>query len=87
MSNCTEIRELMSEYIDGELNGSDMQRVQMHLAQCVQCSGLHKLLDEINITVNESLIPPPENLLPGVMERIRTGYLDSEDEDTVNTGT
>jgi len=86
MSNCTEIRELMSEYIDGELNGSDMQRVQMHLAQCVQCSGLHKLLDEINITVNESLIPPPENLLPGVMERIRTGYLDSEDEDVVNTG-
>ena len=89
MNKCAEIQELISEYLDGELTGEAVQRVDEHLAQCEQCSALLMLFSEINTSVSESLVPPPEELLTGVMDKIRSGYEiseGSEDENSSDSG-
>jgi negative regulator of sigma E activity len=39
--NCENCQELLSEYIDGELNAVDAANVQAHLGMCVECAELH----------------------------------------------
>jgi hypothetical protein len=39
--NCENCQELLSEYIDGELNAVDEANVQAHLGMCVECAELH----------------------------------------------
>jgi Putative zinc-finger len=39
--NCENCQELLSEYIDGELNAVDAANVQSHLGMCVECAELH----------------------------------------------
>ena len=89
MNKCAEIQELISEYLDGELSSEDTARVDEHLAQCEQCSALLMLFSEINTSIRESLVPPPEKLLTGVMDKIRSGYKiteGSEDENSNDFG-
>jgi negative regulator of sigma E activity len=40
--NCENCQELLSEYIDGELNTVDAANVQTHLGMCVECAELHE---------------------------------------------
>jgi len=40
--NCEKCQELLSEFIDGELDAKVSARVQAHLTLCVECSELHK---------------------------------------------
>jgi len=35
--NCADIRELLSEYIDGELNQAEAKEIEKHLALCGEC--------------------------------------------------
>ena len=39
MSGCSEVREKFTEYLDGRLNGREMQSVGAHLEECRPCSG------------------------------------------------
>lgn len=39
--NCENCQELLSEYIDGELNAVDAAQVQTHLSLCVECAEIH----------------------------------------------
>ncbi len=39
--NCENCQDLLSEYIDGELNVVDAANVQTHLEMCVECAELH----------------------------------------------
>jgi negative regulator of sigma E activity len=39
--NCENCQELLSEYIDGELNAVESADVQAHLRMCVECAELH----------------------------------------------
>jgi negative regulator of sigma E activity len=39
--NCENCQELLSGYIDGELNAVDASNVQAHLGLCVECAELH----------------------------------------------
>jgi len=36
--NCRKIKDLLSAYIDGQLNGAERRRVEQHLASCDDCS-------------------------------------------------
>jgi anti-sigma factor (TIGR02949 family) len=38
VSPCAAVLELLDDYLDGELQPSEMRRVQAHLAQCDACA-------------------------------------------------
>jgi hypothetical protein len=38
MNGCSGVRARFAEYLDGQLNGQEMQRVARHLGQCGQCA-------------------------------------------------
>ena len=39
MSGCREIQARFTEYLDGRLNGREMQRIAAHLKGCRECGG------------------------------------------------
>lgn len=64
MSGCREIQAGFTEYLDGQLNGREMQRIAIHLESCRACSGEWELLRQ----TTESLaglgpVPEPADLL------------------------
>jgi len=72
MKNCADLVELISAYADGELTGSDKQRVEYHIAECESCSALLEIYREITVSVDESGVEPPEALSIGVMNVVRS---------------
>lgn len=42
--NCAQVDELLSEFIDGELDPAESARVQSHLDSCGECAATHKQL-------------------------------------------
>jgi len=72
MKNCADLIELISAYADGELTGSDKNRVEYHIAECESCSALLDIYQEITISVEESGVTPPEALSIGVMNVVRS---------------
>lgn len=71
MKRCSEIRELLSEYIDGGLGGGAEQSVADHLGACDACrrelEGLRGLLSLARERTHEE---PSHDLWPGIEERI-----------------
>ena len=39
MSSCKAVQKDFSEYLDGRMNGREMQRIAAHLEQCRECAG------------------------------------------------
>ena len=76
MNNCAEYEELLSAYIDDELEGPDRRHVENHLAVCESCRALLNIYREISLAAKESLEPAPEALRDSVMEKIRSGNTD-----------
>jgi len=70
VSSCTEFIELISAYADGELTGSDKQRLKEHLGVCENCSAILDLYREISVAAEESGAPVPDALRDGVMEKV-----------------
>lgn len=50
--------KLLSLYIDGELSGGRLERLEQHLAACMECSRLLRRLRHVKSSVSE--IPVPE---------------------------
>lgn len=50
---CENIRELMSAYIDDEINEVDKAKLEKHLAQCPQCMEEYELLKDLVIECSE----------------------------------
>lgn len=50
---CEYIKELMSAYIDNEINEVDKAKFEKHIAQCPQCKEEYELLKEIVIECSE----------------------------------
>lgn len=50
---CENIRELMSAYIDNEINEVDKAKLEKHLAQCPQCMEEYELLKDLVIECSE----------------------------------
>ena len=63
MAGCTEIRELLSLYLEGELDEDKAAVVRDHLAQCPECADLAEAMsDIIGLGAEMAGIEPPEGL-------------------------
>ncbi|WP_326070610.1 zf-HC2 domain-containing protein [Paenibacillus alba] len=51
MMNCKEALPLIHEYLDGDLQGSDSQRLKEHLISCQACHALFKQLEKTDAMV------------------------------------
>lgn len=63
MSGCTDIRELLSPYLESELGEEQARAVREHLAECEDCAGILDTLESI-IEVGSTLgeLEPPDHL-------------------------
>ena len=50
---CEHVRELMSAYIDNEINEVDKAKLEKHIAQCPQCKEEYELLKELVLECSE----------------------------------
>jgi predicted anti-sigma-YlaC factor YlaD len=70
---CKRIQDLiMSGYIDGELKGSLLKRVQQHLSVCQQCKQFEQIVlkQAVNPFRQAQEIKPPEFVWEGIKEAI-----------------
>ncbi|MCL2663655.1 MAG: zf-HC2 domain-containing protein [Oscillospiraceae bacterium] len=79
-TNCIGVAELLCAYADGELEKSKIHIVEDHLLICENCSAILKLYREISTAIDDTNVPAPEILRPGVMNRIQHEeiYTDTE---------
>ncbi len=65
--NCRRINSLISAYIDGELNGSDMLAVRQHIGDCKVCRDEYESLRETKqILSGLQPVPPREDFLASI---------------------
>jgi len=55
--NCKEIEELLSPYIDGELNREEIIKVEKHILECKKCNELLKDFQLIKSKIKSIEIP------------------------------
>ena len=62
--NCTQVHNLLSEYLDGEIQGSAREKVEEHLAQCASCARAFAVLQSASRLLAEAReVEPPIGLL------------------------
>jgi predicted anti-sigma-YlaC factor YlaD len=64
MSGCTDVRDLLSLYLEGELEEEKVREVRHHLADCEDCAGILETLESI-VEAGSMLeaIDPPDHLM------------------------
>jgi len=71
MMRCSEVRELLEAYIEGELDESEQEVVSVHIADCESCKQELALTRSIPRLVNSLPTPPvPEDVIPNTLERL-----------------
>lgn len=60
--NCTEVKELLSDYYDAELSSDDRERVAAHLSNCPECSDELARFGELSGMVQRVPVPVPSQL-------------------------
>ena len=64
MSGCSSVQAKFSEYLDGRLNGREMQRIAFHLNECGHCAGEWSSLRETQASLAElGPVQEPDDLL------------------------
>jgi anti-sigma factor RsiW len=64
MNGCSAIQSRFSEYLDGRLNGREMQQIAAHLNGCSKCSGEWEALRKAQIALSGlGPVPEPKDLL------------------------
>jgi anti-sigma factor RsiW len=71
--NCDEFVELVTAYLDGNLDRTTEQRFVEHLAECDGCD---RYLDQIRTTVNALGHLPTQSLAPEARDRLLTAFRD-----------
>jgi hypothetical protein len=70
-SECNHIRQLLSEYIDGMLDASEMAAVQGHLHECADCSREYEALSSLVRKLGDiRAIKVPDDFLAKVHQKI-----------------
>ncbi len=67
---CEAAREMMFDYIDGELRESDSKRLLSHISECEECKRELSTRREILALIGSSEKSAPDALYNGVMEKI-----------------
>lgn len=70
MKSCDEIKNLLSEYIDGELDKEAEAEIAAHIKDCKNCSEELEILKLIKDTASDSLEEPPYSIAQKVTEKI-----------------
>jgi predicted anti-sigma-YlaC factor YlaD len=65
--NCDEVVELVTAYLEGQLESETERRFVTHLAECDGCD---RYLDQIRTTVRMLGKPTPENLSDDARDRL-----------------
>lgn len=61
MDRCEQHAELLSEYLDGELEALESSRVERHLRQCAECRQVMASFQAVNrLVADSSSLPAPE---------------------------
>ncbi len=64
MNGCNEMQARFSEYLDGCLNGREMQQIAAHLDACPECAGEWESLRQTQRALAElGPVPEPKDLL------------------------
>lgn len=71
--NCDEFVELVTAYLEGELNEADERRFVAHLAECDGCD---RYLDQIRQTLHTLGRLPAESLPAPVRDRLLAAFCD-----------
>lgn len=68
---CAELVELVSAYLDGELDEDTRERFERHLADC---DGCERYLDQFRTVISAVGALPPQRLAPDVRERLLAAF-------------
>jgi len=76
MSGCTDVRDLLSLYLEGELEEEQAITVREHLAECEDCAGILETLESI-VEAGSALdeLDPPDHLLSDLASSPCTRWL------------
>lgn len=70
-ADCHEVRQLSSDYIDGDLRDADVKRVNRHLEWCPPCNAfIETLRATVNMLRNTPKREAPEDFRQRVREAI-----------------
>ena len=76
--DCREVRDLSSDYIDGELDSAAQGRVREHLGRCGPCNAF---VNTLRATVNILRSTPKTDAPEGFRERVRDAIKSEEAAD------
>jgi anti-sigma factor RsiW len=75
IATCDETRHRISDYVDGELEGRTLARVQRHLSRCHRCqamlASLSRALEQLRSLGSTENVPPAPATASAVLARIR----------------
>lgn len=72
MSECSDISEKLTEFVEGELSGAEQARVTAHLGGCASCKGEVQSLQAMVRSLSElPELAPPAGVEGRVMARLR----------------
>jgi negative regulator of sigma E activity len=69
--DCNNVKNMINEYIDNELDIEDMEKVKDHLAHCSQCAGLYEELEKIKEVIKEDENFVPDDFSKKVINKIK----------------
>ena len=76
--NCEEVLEILSEYIDGELEDDTEELVNQHIHECERCFALlHTIEKTISLSkewYKEETYQPPKTIVRKIYYEIRIKY-------------
>ncbi|MCL2401685.1 MAG: zf-HC2 domain-containing protein [Oscillospiraceae bacterium] len=70
MKRCADYYELISAYIDNELDEKDRLMVERHVETCPHCHGILRAYSEVSSAVTDTMEAPPESIRRRIMAEI-----------------
>jgi predicted anti-sigma-YlaC factor YlaD len=76
MSGCTDVRDLLSAFLEGELEDDRKLAVREHLEDCEDCAGILETLESIaDVGATLEALEPPEHLMADLASSPCTRWL------------
>jgi predicted anti-sigma-YlaC factor YlaD len=70
---CTDAHDLLQGHLDGDLPPQTREAVAAHLRECPACAAKAESYDRLfNRLAAQPIAPPPADLVPAVMERVKS---------------
>jgi anti-sigma factor RsiW len=78
MMSCRELVELVTDYVEGRLDGKQLDRFEEHLTECPPCGDY---IEQFRQTIDALGHLPPESLSPEAEEELLGAFRDWRDEE------